>query len=85
MLIEVVESLEDKLKESKDLLNKLSSDNLKSMICVQKDVSNKPSMTIDDLGTSTSHSSNSEIKSLFIKPVKVDEVRASSMDSLKFH
>jgi hypothetical protein len=40
MLLETVESLDDKLKESEDLLNKFSSDNLKSMLCVQKDVSN---------------------------------------------
>jgi len=77
MLLETVESLDDKLKESEDLLNKFSSDNLKSMLCVQKDVSNKPSMIIDDLGTFTSHDSNSEIKCLFIKLVKVDEVKAN--------
>jgi phosphoribosylpyrophosphate synthetase len=53
MLFETVQSLEDKLNESEDLLNKLYSDNLKSMLYVQKDVSNKPSMIIDDLGTST--------------------------------
>jgi len=78
MLIDIVESLADKLEKSKDLLNKLSSDNLKSILCVKKDVSNKPSMIIDDLGTSTSHASDSEINSQFIKPVKVDEVKANT-------
>jgi hypothetical protein len=34
-------------------------------------------MIIDDLGTFTSHDSNSEIKCLFIKLVKVDEVKAN--------
>jgi hypothetical protein len=61
MFLETIESLEDKLKEFEDLLNKLSSDNLKSMLCVQKDVSNKPSVIIDDLRTFTSHASDSEI------------------------
>jgi hypothetical protein len=78
MLIETIESLENELKESKDLLNKFSSDNLKSMLCVQKDVSNKPSLIVDNLGVSTSHASNSEMKSLFIKSVKVDEVKVNT-------
>jgi len=72
MLIKTVESLENEWKESKNLLNKLSSDNLKSMLCVQKDVSNKPSMIVDDLDAS-----NFEIKSLFVKPMKVDEVKVN--------
>jgi hypothetical protein len=72
MIFETVESLEIKLKESEDLLNKFSSDNLKSMLCVQEDISNKPSMIINDLCASISHASDSEIKSLFIKPVIVD-------------
>jgi hypothetical protein len=76
--LKLLNLLEDKLKESKDLLNKLSSDNLKSMLCVQKDVSNKPSMIVDDLGASTSHASNLEIKSLFVKLVKVVEVNINT-------
>jgi hypothetical protein len=78
MLFETVQSLEDKFYESEDLLNKLYSDNLKSMLYVQKDVSNKPNMIIDDLGTSTWHAFDSEIKYLFIKLVKVDEVKANT-------
>lgn len=72
MPFETVESLEIKLKEYEDLLNKFSSDNLKSMLCVQEDISDKPSMIVNDLGSSTSHAFNSEIKSLFIKPMIVD-------------
>jgi hypothetical protein len=58
MLIKTIKSLEDELKGSKNILNKLSSDSLKSMLCVQKDVSNKFSMIVDDLDASTSHASN---------------------------
>jgi hypothetical protein len=53
-------------------LKKFSSDNLKGMLCMHIDNSNKPSIIVDDLGTSTSHASNSELNSLFIKPVIVD-------------
>jgi hypothetical protein len=47
------------------------------MLCVQKDFSNKPSVIVDDLSASTSHASNSEIKSLFVKPVKAEEVKVN--------
>jgi hypothetical protein len=40
-------------------LAKFSSDNLKSMLCIHSDVSNKPDLTVDDLSTSTSHASDS--------------------------
>jgi hypothetical protein len=65
ILFETIESLEIKLKE--DLLR-----SLKSMICVQTYVSNKPGMIIDDLGAS-----NSKINSLIIKPVNVEEVKVN--------
>jgi len=52
-------------------LKKISSGNLKSMICIQKDISNKPGIIVDDLCASTSHASDIEIKSLFIKPIDV--------------
>lgn len=77
MLVETIKSLENKLKEYNKFLNKLSSDNLKNMLYVQKDVSNKPSVTNDDLSASSSHASNSEIKSLLVKPVKVEEVKVN--------
>jgi hypothetical protein len=35
MLFDIVDALENKLKESEDLLKKFSSNNLKSMICIQ--------------------------------------------------
>jgi hypothetical protein len=34
-------------------------------------------MTVDNLGASTSHASNSERMSLFVKHVKVEEVKAN--------
>jgi len=71
-MFNTVDSLEIKLKESEDLLRKFSSENLKSMLCIQRDISNKPGIIVDDLGASTSHASDSEIKSLFIKLVIVD-------------
>jgi hypothetical protein len=60
MLFDIIDTLENKLKESEDLLKKLLSDNLKSMLCIHLDISNKPAL-IDDLSTSTSHASDSEL------------------------
>jgi hypothetical protein len=42
MLFDTIDALENKLKESEDLLKKLSSNNLKSMLCIHIDISNKP-------------------------------------------
>jgi hypothetical protein len=64
MLFNTVDSLEIKLKKSEDLLRKLSSKNLKSMFCIQTNSPNKPRLIIDDLGASTSHAFDYEIKSL---------------------
>jgi hypothetical protein len=55
-----------------DILKKFSSDNLKSMLCIHSDISNKPASIVDDMSTSTSHASDSEIDSIDIKPVIVD-------------
>jgi hypothetical protein len=52
-------------------LKKFSSDNLKSMLCIHSDISNKPGL-IADLSTSTSHASDSKLDSVHIKPVIVD-------------
>jgi hypothetical protein len=60
------------LKESEDLLKTFSSDNLKSMLCIHSDISNKPTLIVDDMSTSTSHASDSELDSIDIKPVIVD-------------
>jgi hypothetical protein len=69
MLFDIIDTLENKLKESEDILKKISSDNLKSMLCIYLDISNKPALIVDDMNTSTSHASNSKLD---IKPVIVD-------------
>jgi ferric iron reductase protein FhuF len=69
MLFDMIDTFENKLKESKNLLKKFSSDNLKSMLCIYSDDSNKPDLTVDDLSASTSHASDFELD---IKPVIVD-------------
>jgi len=71
MLFDIIDKLKNKLKESEDLLKKFSSVNLKSMLCIHLDVSNKPSLTAD-LSPSTSHAYDFEIDSIDIKPVIVD-------------
>jgi hypothetical protein len=71
-LFDIIDTLENKLKESEDLLKKFSSDNLKSMLCIHSDISNKPALIVDDMSTSTSHASDSELDSIDIKPVIVD-------------
>jgi hypothetical protein len=65
ILFDIIDSLENKLK-------KFSSDNLKSMLCIHSDISNKPDLVVDDLSTSTLHASDSELDSIVIKPVIVD-------------
>jgi hypothetical protein len=69
MLFDMIDTLENKLKESENLLKKFSSDNLERMLCIHSDVSNKPDLTVDDLSASTSHASDFELD---IKPVIVD-------------
>jgi hypothetical protein len=72
MLFDIIDTLENKLKESENLLKKFSSDNLNSMMCIHSDISNKPYLIVDDLSASTSHASDSELDFIFIKPVIVD-------------
>jgi len=69
MLFDTVDTQENKLKESEDLLEKFSGNNLKSMLCIHTDISNKPDLIVNDLSTSTSHASDSELDSIDIKPV----------------
>jgi uncharacterized coiled-coil DUF342 family protein len=38
MLFDIIDSLENKLKEFEDLLKKLSNSNLKSMLCIHSDI-----------------------------------------------
>jgi hypothetical protein len=47
------------------------------LFCVQKHVSDKACLIVDNLGASTLHASNSEGKTLFVKPVKVEEVKTN--------
>jgi hypothetical protein len=72
MLFNIIDTLENKLKESDDLLKKFSSYNLKSMLCIHSDVPNKPGLIVNDLSASTSHASDSELDSIIIKRVIVD-------------
>jgi hypothetical protein len=72
MLFDTVNELEIKLKESENLLKKFSSNNLKSMLCIHTDISNKPDLIVKDLSTSTSHASDFELDSIDIKPVIED-------------
>jgi hypothetical protein len=65
MLLNTIDALENKLE-------KFSSDNLKSMLCIHTDISNNPDLFIDDLNTSISHASDSESDSIIIKPVIID-------------
>jgi hypothetical protein len=74
MLFVTVDALENKLKESEDLLKKFSSNNLKSMLFIHTDISNKPDLIVNDLSNSTSHASNSELDSIDIKLVIKDTV-----------
>jgi hypothetical protein len=66
MLFNTIDALKNKLKGSEDLLEKFSTDNLKSMLCIQTDNSNKPDLIIDDLDASSSHASDSELNSFFL-------------------
>jgi hypothetical protein len=72
MLFDIIDTLENKLKESEDLLKKFSSDYLKSMLCIHSDISNKHALIVDDMSTSTSNASDFELDSVDIKPVIVD-------------
>jgi hypothetical protein len=53
-------------------LEKFSSNNLKSMLCIYTDISNKLDLVVKDLSTSTSHAFDSELDSINIKPVIED-------------
>jgi hypothetical protein len=66
MLFNIIDTLEIKLKESEDVLKKFSSDNLKSMLRIHPDISNKPALIVDHMSTSTSHASDSELDSMHV-------------------
>jgi hypothetical protein len=72
MLFNTIDTLENKLKESKDILKRISCDNLKSKLSIHTDISNEPDLIVDNLSSSTSHTSDPELDSIVIKPVIVD-------------
>jgi hypothetical protein len=72
MLFDIFDTLDNKLKESEDLLKKFSSENLKSMLFSHSDISNKPDLIVDDLSAFTSYASDYELDSIVIKHVIVD-------------
>jgi len=53
-------------------LKQFFSNNLKSILCIHTDISNKPDLIVNDLSTSTSHASDSELDCIDIKPVIED-------------
>jgi hypothetical protein len=65
MLLNTIYALENKLE-------KFCNDNLKSMLCIHSDISNKPTLIVDDLSTSTSHTSDSKLDSIDIKLAIID-------------
>jgi len=67
MFFDTVDALENKLKESEDLLEKFSSNNLKSMLCIHTYISNKLDLIVNDLSTSTAHASDFELDSINIR------------------
>jgi hypothetical protein len=60
MLFNTIDILENKLKESEDILKKFSSDNLKSMFCIHTNISNKHDLFVDELSAFTSYAFDSE-------------------------
>jgi len=69
MLFNTIDTLENKLKESEDILKKFSSDNLKCMLCIHTNISNKLDLIVDDLSACTSHAFDSELDYIVIKPI----------------
>jgi hypothetical protein len=61
-------------------LEKFYSDNLKGMLSIHTDISNKPDLIVDDLSASTLYASNSELDSIVIKHVIVG---TTCLDNLK--
>jgi len=69
MLFNTIDTLENKLKELKISWKKFSSDNLKGMLCIHTNISNKLDLIVDDLSASTSHAFDSKLDYIVIKPI----------------
>jgi hypothetical protein len=54
------------------------------MLCIHTDISNKPDLIVNDLSTSTSHTSDSELDSIGIKPV-IEDTTCLDNSSLTNH
>jgi hypothetical protein len=71
-------SLENELKDSKDHLNKFSGDKLEKMLNVQMNNLDNFGLDVDFSNISNfERKKKSERKTLFVKPVKVKEVKAN--------
>jgi hypothetical protein len=51
------------------------------MLSIHIDISNKPDSIVDDLSASTSHASDSELDSIVIKAVIIDNVENSCLNN----
>jgi type II restriction/modification system DNA methylase subunit YeeA len=60
MLLNTIDALEN------NKLKKFSSENLKSLLCIHTNISNKLDLIIKDLSASTSHASDFESNSIVI-------------------
>jgi hypothetical protein len=60
MLLNTIDVLENKLE-------KFSSDNLKSILCIHSDISDKPALIVEDMSTSTSHAFDFKLDCIDIK------------------
>jgi len=65
MFLNIIDAVKNKLEKN-------LSDNLKSMLCIHSNISNEPALIVDDMSTSISHASDSELDSIDIKPMIVD-------------
>jgi hypothetical protein len=62
-------------------LKKFSCDNLKSMLSIHTNISNKLDSIVDDLSASTSHAFDSELDYIVIKHVIVDTVCLDNVEN----
>jgi hypothetical protein len=81
MLFNTIDTLENKLKKFDDLLENFSSDNLKGMLSIHTDISNKPDLIVNDLSAFTSNASDCELDYVVIKPVIVDTTCLNNVEN----